>query len=66
MADVDHNVPAIPIASRMKGQGGHPKPHIGPGIDDYQKVWAKTVGNGSDDFWRKVRCPCPQFLSHLT
>lgn len=54
MAEVDHHVPAIPIASRMKGEGGHPKPHIGPAIENYKNVWEKTVGHGSDEFWRKV------------
>ena len=72
MAEIDHNnVPAIPIASRMKGQGGYPKPHIGPTIDDYKNVWQKTVGNSSDDFWRKVRLSLsvvplvPLSLGHL-
>jgi hypothetical protein len=55
LADIDHEVPALPIASRMKGQDGRPKPHIGPTVDDYKKVWGKTVGKDSDDFWRKVR-----------
>ena len=54
MTDVDHEVPAIPIASRMKGEGGRPKPHVGPTIDDYKTLWGKTVGQHSDDFWRKV------------
>jgi len=52
MTDVDHEVPALPIASRM--MGGRPKPHIGPTIDDYRSVWGKTVGEGSDAFWKKV------------
>lgn len=52
MADINHEVPALPIAPRMKG--GRPPPHIGPTIDDYKQVWGKTVGPGSDAFWKKV------------
>jgi hypothetical protein len=60
MTDVDHEVPALPIASRMKGEGGRPKPHIGPTIDDYKTLWGKTVGQSSDDFWRKVGLESPE------
>ena len=57
MAEHEHeNVPALPIAARMRDPA-RPKPHIGPTMADYKKVHAHTVGNNSDDFWRKVRCP---------
>jgi acetyl-CoA synthetase len=55
MAEHEHeNVPALPVASRMKGTDGRPKPHVGPGIGDYQKLHSTTVGQNSDEFWRKV------------
>ena len=57
MAEHEHeNVPALPIAARMRDPA-RPKPHIGPTMADYKKVHAHTVGNNSDDFWGKVRCP---------
>ncbi len=56
MAEHEHeNVPSIPVAPRMKGTDGRPKPHVGPGFEDYQKLHGMTVGQSSDEFWRKVR-----------
>lgn len=56
MAEHEHeNVPALPIASRMTAR---PKPHVGPGIEDYQKLHSLTVGPGSDEFWSKVSLQC--------
>jgi hypothetical protein len=66
LPEVDHTVPTIPVAPRMKGTDGRPKPHIGPTIDDYKKIWSKTVGTGSDEFWRKVCLFDPASRSHLT
>ncbi|CAE6442516.1 unnamed protein product [Rhizoctonia solani] len=42
------------VAPRLKGADGRPKPHIGPGLDDYKAVHAKTVGDGSDEWWAKT------------
>jgi acetyl-CoA synthetase len=56
MAEHEHeNVPTIPVASRMSGTDGRPKPHVGPTKADYEKLHALTVGASSDEFWRKVR-----------
>jgi hypothetical protein len=46
--------PTHPIAPRLKGLNGDPKPYIGPTIDDYKKAHAATVGEGSDAWWAKV------------
>ncbi|KAG8705932.1 acetyl-CoA synthetase [Ceratobasidium sp. 423] len=42
------------VAPRMKGTDGRPKPHVGPGLDDYKAVHAKTVGEGSDEWWAEA------------
>ncbi|KAL5639920.1 hypothetical protein ACGC1H_006475 [Rhizoctonia solani] len=42
------------VAPRMKGTDGRPKPHVGPGMDDYKAVHAKTIGEGSDEWWGKA------------
>lgn len=55
MAEYAHeHVSAIPVASRMKGTDGRPKPHVGPDLEDYQKLHGMTVGQNSDEFWRKA------------
>ncbi|KAG8768771.1 acetyl-CoA synthetase [Serendipita sp. 405] len=55
MHDYEHeSVPPLPIASRMAGAADRPKPHIGPGIEDYRKAHGVTVGKDSDAFWRKA------------
>lgn len=46
------------VAPRMKGTDGRPKPHVGPDLDAYKAVHAKTLGNGSDEWWAKVCCCC--------
>jgi len=42
------------VAPRMKGTDGRPKPHVGPGLDDYKAIYAKTVGTDSDEWWAKA------------
>ncbi|KAG9103441.1 acetyl-CoA synthetase [Ceratobasidium sp. 370] len=42
------------VAPRMKGTDGRPKPHVGPGLDDYKAVHAQTVGADSDEWWAKA------------
>ncbi|KAG8835825.1 acetyl-CoA synthetase [Serendipita sp. 399] len=55
MHDYEHeSVPALPIAARMAGAADRPKPHIGPGIDDYRKAHSATVGKNADAFWGKA------------
>jgi hypothetical protein len=46
------------VAPRMKGTDGRPKPHVGPGFDDYKALHAKTIGDGSDEWWAQVRSLC--------
>lgn len=59
------NVPAIPVAVRMTGIQGRPKPHVGPSIKEYQKFHASTVGKDSDEFWRKVSAVLGLFFNLL-
>ncbi|CAE6443101.1 unnamed protein product [Rhizoctonia solani] len=42
------------VAPRMKGTDGRPKPHVGPGLEDYKAVHAQTIGEGSDEWWAKA------------
>ncbi|KAF8607099.1 acetate--CoA ligase [Ceratobasidium sp. AG-I] len=42
------------VAPRMKGTDGRPKPHVGPGLEDYKAVHSQTVGDGSDEWWAKT------------
>ncbi|KAB5592953.1 Acetyl-CoA synthetase [Ceratobasidium theobromae] len=42
------------VAPRMKGTDGRPKPHVGPTFDDYKALHAKTIGDGSDEWWAKT------------
>lgn len=49
----DHELaPIYPIAPRMREDAK--KPFIGPSRKDYQEAHAKTVGEGSDEWWEKV------------
>ena len=43
-----------PIAPRVKGTGGRPKPHVGPSRADYELFHGKTIGPQSDEWWTKV------------
>lgn len=46
------------IAERTNGSDkSRPTPHIGPGFEDYQKEWQKTVGGSSDEWWAEVSRP---------
>ena len=47
------SVPTHPIAPRIKNH--HKEPHVGPDIDAYRDHHAKTVGEGSDEWWAQVR-----------
>lgn len=51
MTEHHEYVPPQPIAPRLQA---HPKPHIGPGIDDYRRAHAVTVGPGSDAWWAQT------------
>ena len=54
MADSQHqSVQPHPIAPRVKDH--HKKPHVGPDINAYRDHHAKTVGEGSDEWWGQVR-----------
>ncbi|KAF8586892.1 acetate--CoA ligase [Ramaria rubella] len=51
----EHNIaPSHPIAPRVKGTDGRPKPHIGPSRKEYEQHHASTVGPHSDAWWAKV------------
>lgn len=66
MAD-DQSPPSFhPIAPRVKGTDGRPKPHVGPSKSDYEQHHAKTVGPQSDEWWAKVRLPAESssFVNH--
>lgn len=55
MADVNHHeAPTHPVAPRVQGKDGRPVPHVGPTIQHYYDHHKTTVGQGSDEFWRKV------------
>lgn len=44
------------IAERTNGSDkSRPTPHIGPGFEDYQQEWRKTVGEGHEEWWAEVR-----------
>ena len=47
------SVPTHPIAPRVKGH--HKKSHVGPDINAYRDHHAKTVEEGSDEWWAQVR-----------
>lgn len=65
MAD-DQSPSFHPIAPRVKGTDGRPKPHVGPSKSDYEQHHAKTVGPQSDEWWAKVRLPAESisFVNH--
>ena len=50
----EQTVSLHPIAPRVKGTDGRPKPHIGPSRADYEQHHAKTIGPHSDEWWAKV------------
>lgn len=52
--DPEMAVQTFPVAPRLT-QTDRPTPYVGPGIGDYRKAYAKTVGPGSDEWWAKVR-----------
>jgi len=54
MADSQNkSVKTHPVAHRVKQH--HKKPHVGPDVDAYRNHHAKTVGEGSDEWWAQVR-----------
>jgi len=54
MADSENAPVKIhPIAPRVKQH--HKKSHVGPDIQAYHDHHAKTVGEGSDEWWAQVR-----------
>lgn len=55
MAEDHHQVPTHPVAPRVKGTDGRPKPHIGPNKQEYDQHHAMTIGEHSDVWWAKVR-----------
>lgn len=44
----------ITVVARMLGKDGRPKPYVGPGLEDYKKLHATTIGDNSDEFWANV------------
>ncbi|ORX41149.1 hypothetical protein BD324DRAFT_648039 [Kockovaella imperatae] len=40
--------------ARLQGEGGRPKPHVGPDYKAYLAEYNKTVGKDSDEWWGKV------------
>lgn len=44
----------FPPPSRLQGTGDHPKPHVGPDYKAYLSIYEKTVGKGSDAWWRET------------
>ncbi|KAF8310423.1 acetate--CoA ligase [Clavulina sp. PMI_390] len=46
-------VPTFPVAPRLT-QKDRATPHVGPGIADYRKAHAATIGEGSDEWWAKA------------
>ncbi|KAG9021760.1 acetyl-CoA synthetase [Tulasnella sp. JGI-2019a] len=49
--NVEEDFRTYPVAARMLGKDGRPKPYVGPGVEDYKKLHATTVGDASDEFW---------------
>ncbi|KAI0252865.1 acetate--CoA ligase [Lactifluus subvellereus] len=45
-------VPLHPVAPRLKY--GPKRPHVGPTINEYRALHARTVGPGSDEWWAKT------------
>jgi len=44
----------FPPPPRLQGKDGRPKPHIGPDYASYLKEYEKTVGKGSDAWWKET------------
>lgn len=51
---VEEDFRTYPVAARMLGNDGRPKPYVGPGLEDYKKLHATTIGDHSDEFWASV------------
>jgi hypothetical protein len=49
-----HETEKFPVASRLT-DGDRPTPYVGPDFKSYQAAHAATVGDGSDEWWGKVR-----------
>ncbi|KAG8851654.1 acetyl-CoA synthetase [Tulasnella sp. 330] len=49
--DAEEDFRTYPVAPRMQGKDGRPKPYVGPGLEDYKKLHATTIGDNSDEFW---------------
>lgn len=47
-------VQTFPIAPRVQGNDGRPTPHIGPTLEHYKELHAKTIHPDSDEWWAKV------------
>ncbi|GJJ14651.1 acetyl-CoA synthetase [Clathrus columnatus] len=54
-----------PIAPRVKGTGGRPKPHIGPSKKEYHDLHTETVGAHSDAWWAKIARETLHWDSHF-
>lgn len=52
--DPEMQVDVFPVAPRLT-QPDRPTPYVGPGVGDYRAAHAATVGDGSDEWWAKVR-----------
>lgn len=50
----EDSVPVYPVPERNLGKNGLPTPFISGDLDTYREEWKKTVGEGSDEWWRKV------------
>lgn len=50
----EDSVPVFPVPERNLGKNGLPTPFISGDLDTYREVWKKTVGDDSDEWWRKV------------
>lgn len=54
MADTENQpIKTHPVAPRVKQH--HKKSHVGPDIHAYRGHHAQTIGEGSDEWWAKVR-----------
>lgn len=52
--DPEMEVQTFPVAPRLT-HPDRPTPYVGPGIGDYRKAHAQTVGQPSDEWWAKVQ-----------
>ncbi|KAJ7644948.1 acetate--CoA ligase [Roridomyces roridus] len=43
-------IKTYPVAPRL-AEGAQPTPHVGPDLDSYKAAHAKSVGEGSDEWW---------------